>query len=184
MDNAQHVMPTHIVAAAGIVLNEADEILMVRDNRSGWVYPGGQVEVGENIIDALKREIREETGVEVEVGEVFCISSNTCKYPGYNGVREVPTKVAFDFICRYKSGTPRGSDENAESAFFPGDQVMGLITAPAIVDRFQAYLDYTGRPAYLEYDRPLQPYPGPSNHPLPAERIRAQHPQDDEETGL
>ncbi len=156
MDNAQHVMPTHIVAAAGIVLNEADEILMVRDNRSGWVYPGGQVEVGENIIDALKREIQEETGIEVEVGEVFCISSNTCKYPGYNGVREVPTKVAFDFICRYKSGTPRGSDENSESAFIPRDQVLSTITSPAIIERFKTYLDYCGRPAYLEYvTRPL-----------------------------
>ncbi|MBQ4252894.1 MAG: NUDIX hydrolase [Erysipelotrichaceae bacterium] len=151
MDQKERILPTHIVAAAGIVLNETGEILLVRDNRSGWVYPGGQVEVGENIIDALKREIREETGVEVEVGEVFCISSNTCKYPGYNGVREVPTKVAFDFICRYKSGTPRGSDENSESVFVPSEKVPGMITSPAIIERYKTYLNYSGRPAYLEY---------------------------------
>ena len=151
MENVGLVLPSHIVAAAGIVLNEKDEILMVKTYRGGWVFPGGQVEVGENVIDALKREIMEETGVEAEVGELFCVSSNTCKYPGYNGVKEVPTKVMFDFICRAKGGEPRPSDENSESAYFPVDEAQPLITAPAIVERFKAYLEYSGRPAYLEY---------------------------------
>ncbi len=151
MEAGERILPTHIVAAAGIVLNGKDEILMVKTYRGGWVFPGGQVEVGENIIDALKREIMEETGVEIEVGELFCVSSNTCKYPGYNGVKEVPTKVMLDFICRAKGGEPRPSDENSESAYFPADEAEGLITSPAIVERFRAYTEYTGRPAYLEY---------------------------------
>lgn len=151
MDNATWVMPTHIIAAAGIVINYNDEILMVKTHRGGWVFPGGQVEVGENVIDAVKREVMEETGIDIEVGEVFCISSNTCKYPGYNGVREVPTKIMLDFICRAKGGIPRPSDENSESAFFSRDKVQELITAPAIVERFKAYLEYEGRPIYMEY---------------------------------
>ncbi len=151
MENVGRVLPSHIVAAAGIVLNEKNEILMVKTYRGGWVFPGGQVEVGENVIDALKREIMEETGVEAEVGELFCVSSNTCKYPGYNGVKEVPTKVMFDFICRAKGGEPRPSDENSESAYFPKDEAARIITAPAIIERFKAYLEYSGRPAYLEY---------------------------------
>lgn len=144
-------MPTHIIAAAGIVINENDEILMVKTHRGGWVFPGGQVEVGENVIDAVKREVMEETGIDIEVGEVFCISSNTCKYPGYNGVKEIPTKIMLDFICKAKSGIPRPSDENSESAYFPRDEVEGLITAPAIVERYKAYLEYADRPIYLEY---------------------------------
>ena len=151
MDNAIWVMPTHIIAAAGIVINDNDEILMVKANRGGWVFPGGQVEVGENVIDAVKREVMEETGIEIEVGEVFCISSNTCKYPGYNGVKEVPTKIMLDFLCREKGGIPRPSDENAESAFFSREKARELITAPAVAERFKAYLEYAGRPVYLEY---------------------------------
>ena len=151
MDNATWVMPTHIIAAAGIVINDNDEILMVKNHRGGWVFPGGQVEVGENVIDAVKREVMEETGIDIEVGEVFCISSNTCTYPGYNGVKEVPTKIMLDFICRAKGGIPRPSDENSESVFFPRDKVQELITAPAIVERFKAYLEYEGRPIYMEY---------------------------------
>lgn len=145
------IMPTHIVAGAGIVLNENDEVLLVKTYNAGWVFPGGQVEVGENVIDAVKREIMEEAGVDIEVGELFCVSSNTGKYPGTNGVKEIPTKVMLDFICRAKGGTPRPSEENSESAYFPKDKVLELIESPSMIERYKAYLAYTGRPIYLEY---------------------------------
>lgn len=151
MEYKEWVMPTHIVAAAGVVLNDNDEVLLVKTHNSGWVFPGGQVEVGENIIDGVKREVMEETGVEVKVGEVFCISSNTAKYPGYNGVKEIPTKVAFDFICKAQNGEPRPSDENSESQFVSKDKVLEFIKAPAIAERYKAFLQYNGRPTYLEY---------------------------------
>lgn len=151
MDHSEWVMPTHIIAAAAIVTNRNDEILLVKTHRHGWVFPGGQVEVGENIIDAVKREVMEESGIEIEVGEVFCISSNTCKYPGYDGVKEVPTKIMLDFICMAKCGAPRPSDENSDSAFFTKDKARELITSPSIVERYKAYLEYAGRPIYLEY---------------------------------
>ena len=151
MENKTWVMPTHIIAGAGIVTNENNEVLMVKTYNVGWVFPGGQVEVGENVIDAVKREIMEEAGIDIEVGEVFCISSNTGKHPGYNGVKEIPTKIMLDFICRAKSGVPRPSDENSESAYIPKDEVLNLIQAPAIIERYKAYLEYAGRPIYLEY---------------------------------
>ena len=144
-------MPTHIIAAAGIVKNRNNEILLINNRRRGWEFPGGQVEVGENIIDAVRREIMEETGVEIDVGEVFCVSSNTCKHPGYNGVREVPTKLMFDFVCVARSGSPRPSDESSESGFFPIDKVPEMIRSPAYIERYKAFLEYSGRPIYLEY---------------------------------
>ena len=151
MEKTEWFMPTHIVAAAGIVVNSNGEILLVKNNRRGWEFPGGQVEVGENVIDALKREIMEEAGIDIEVGEVFCISSNTCKHPGYNGVKEVPTKIMLDFICHAKEGTPRPSEENSASAYFQKDMALGLIQNPPYIERFKAFMDYKGRPTYLEY---------------------------------
>lgn len=145
------VMPTHIVAVAGVVKNADNEILLVKHHRDGWVYPGGQVEVGENLIEAVKREILEESGITAEVGEVFCIASNTGTHPGYNGVKEVPTKLMLDFCCTAAGGELRGSDENDESAWVPEEEVLSWITAPAIRERFTAYLEYAGRPAYLSY---------------------------------
>lgn len=151
MEKKEWVMPTHIIAVAGIVLNDKEEVLMVKTHNHGWVFPGGQVEVGENVIDAVTREIIEETGVNIEVGEVFCIASNTGKYPGYNGVKEIPTKIMLDFICKAKGGVPRPSEENSESMYVPKDKVLDMIKAPAIIERYKAFFEYTGRPIYMEY---------------------------------
>lgn len=147
----EKILPAHIVAAAGVVLNDEGQVLLVNTYQDSWVLPGGEVEIGENLIDGVKREIFEESGLEVEVGELFCISSNTAAYPGYNGVKTVPTKVIFDFICTAKSGVIRGSDENSESAWFPKERALDMIQAPSNRERYRAFLEYTGRPAYLEY---------------------------------
>ena len=152
MENTERFLPTHIVSAGAIVLNDRGEVLLVKDVRKdAWTFPGGIIEEGEGVLDGVKREVLEETGITVEVGELFCVTSNTCKYPGYNGVKEVPTKVMLDFVCRATGGTPRPSEENTQTAWFPLDQAQRLITAPALAARFQAYLEYKGRPAFLEY---------------------------------
>ncbi len=151
MEEKGRVMPTHIVAVAGVVTNEKEEVLMVKTYNAGWVFPGGQVEEGENLIEALKREIWEESGIEVETGELFCVTSNTAKHPGFNGVREVPTKVMLDFVCRKIGGTTRSSEENSESGWFRKEKVLSMIESPGIMERYKAYLEYQGRPVYMEY---------------------------------
>ena len=151
METKEIVLPTHVIAVGGIVLNENGEVLLVKHHRDGWSFPGGIVEVGENLPDALKREVMEETGVGIEAGELLCVSSNVGKHPGYGGVKEVPTKLMLDFLCTATGGTPRPSEENSESAYFSVEEALRRIKAPAMVERFRAYLDYAGRPAYLEY---------------------------------
>ena len=148
----EKTLPAHGVAAGGIVRNAKGEILLINNPRRGWEFPGGLIENGENVIDGLKREILEETGAVVKVGELFCLSSNTCSYPGYNGVKTVPTKVIMDFICTYESGELQCSEESTEVIFVPEKDALGMMTAPVIIERFRAYLEYSGRPLYLAYD--------------------------------
>lgn len=145
------VMPTHIVAVGGLVENEQGEILLVKTHRGGWGFPGGQVEVGENLMDALVREIQEESGVDVEVLSLVGVYSNTCTYEGYNGVAVVPTKVMLDFACKAIGGMLGISDETSDSRWVSKDQAPSMITAPAIRTRYQAYLDFDGKAAYMEY---------------------------------
>ncbi|MEK5038672.1 NUDIX hydrolase [Sporosarcina sp. FSL K6-3457] len=145
------IMPTHIVAAGGIVEDAHGNILLVKTNDGGWVFPGGQVEVGENLMDALSREIKEESGIDVVVGHLIGVYSNTGMYKWYDGVTDVPTKVMFDFVCKPVGGELGISEETTESGWIAKDKVLDMITAPATRTRFQAYLEFDGHVRYMEY---------------------------------
>ena len=64
----------HVVAA---IIQEGDRILATQrghgDYKDGWEFPGGKIEAGETPEDALRREIREELELEIEVGTSLCM---------------------------------------------------------------------------------------------------------------
>ncbi len=144
--------PTHIVAVFGIVENDNQEILLLKHRvRDVWGFPGGQVECGENLIDALIREVKEESNMDIVVNKLFSVSSNTCTYQGYNGYGMIPTKVVFGFTCAYKHGEFRASDETTVSCWVPKDKVLDYIKVPDFVEKYKAYLNFNGNVQYLEY---------------------------------
>ncbi|MEW5567810.1 NUDIX hydrolase [Rossellomorea marisflavi] len=145
-------MPVHIVAAAGFVENAKDEILLVKTRRDGqWVFPGGQIEVGENLIDGVVREIKEESGMDVMVSHLVGVFSNTATYEGHSGVKIVPTKVMFDFVCKPLGGEFTTSDETSEALWVDKGEVMNLISTPALRTRYQTYVDFEGSVQYMDY---------------------------------
>lgn len=144
-------MPTHIVAVGGIVKNDNNEILLVKTIHGGWVFPGGQVEVGENLIDALYREVYEESGIDIVVVNLIGIYSNTGMYKWHDGKTDVPTKVMMDFICQPIGGELATSEETTDSRWVAKDEVLDMVTAPAIRERFQAYLEFDGSINYMDY---------------------------------
>ncbi|MEK4876850.1 MULTISPECIES: NUDIX hydrolase [Paenibacillus] len=143
--------PTHIVAVGGIAINEEGDILLVKTHHGGWVFPGGQVEVGENLMDALIREIKEESGIDVVVSQLIGVYSNTGMHKWYDGETDVPTKVMLDFICKPVSGELSTSEETSEVMWVAKEKVLDLISAAAIRTRYQAYLDFDGNTRYMDY---------------------------------
>lgn len=145
-------MPVHIVAAGGFVTNEKDEILLVKTRRDGhWVFPGGQIEVGENLIDGVIREVKEESGLDVTVSHLVGVFSNTATYEGHSGVKIVPTKVMFDFVCEPVGGEFNTSDETSDVRWVRKEDVLNMISAPALRTRYQAYLNFEGSVQYMDY---------------------------------
>lgn len=145
-------MPTHIVAVGGIVENEQGHILLVKTQHDGWVFPGGQVEAGENLMDALSREIKEESGIDAVVSHLIGVYSNTGTYKWHDGVTDIPTKVMLDYVCKPIGGELCTSEETSESRWVAKDRVLEMITAPAIRTRYQAYLDFEGNIYYMDYE--------------------------------
>ncbi|GIP27208.1 NUDIX hydrolase [Paenibacillus sp. J23TS9] len=144
-------MPTHIVAAGGIVENELGQILLVKTQHGGWVFPGGQVEVGENLVDALCREIEEESGIIAIVSHMIGVYSNTGIYKWHDGITDVPTKLMLDFVCKPVGGELCTSEETSESCWIDKGKVLDMVTAPAIRTRYQVYLDFDGQIQYMDY---------------------------------
>ncbi|WP_456279004.1 NUDIX hydrolase [Bacillus sp. AK128] len=144
-------MPTHIVAVGGIVEDEQENILLVKTHHGGWVFPGGQVEVGENLIDALTREIKEESGIDVHVSNLIGVYSNTGIHKWYDGITDVPTKLMLDYVCKPIGGELATSDETTEVKWIKKENVLDFISAPAIRTRYKAYLDFEGKINYMEY---------------------------------
>lgn len=56
-------VPKQIVAVSLLVKNDVDQVLLVKTYNRSWDLPGGQVELGESLIDAAKRETLEESGI-------------------------------------------------------------------------------------------------------------------------
>ncbi|MGI2296156.1 NUDIX hydrolase [Paenibacillus sp. GXUN7292] len=116
--------PTHIVSAGGIVEDGKGNILLVKAHDDGWVYPGGITEVGENLIDGVIREIKEESGIDATVSHLINIVSSTVVHKWYDGVTDVPTKVMFDFVCKAEGGELTTSEETSDCRWVPKDKVL------------------------------------------------------------
>ncbi len=87
-------------------------MLLIKTQNRGWDATGGQIEIGENLEEAVLREILEENGIRASVRCLVGVYLNVGKHLDYDGVTNVPTKVILDFICDYISGQPRISDES------------------------------------------------------------------------
>ena len=143
------IYPKHIVAVSGLISHSDGKILLIRSPRRGWEFPGGQVEEGENLIEALRREIQEESGVTASIGALVGVYSNI----------KSPTKLMFGFLGDYLSGELRTSDESLETEWVPRDSVLQRISNSAIYDRMKDMLGFSGRVVYRVYtNKPYQVY--------------------------
>lgn len=105
-----------------IVLNDVGEVLLARrkyDPHVGmWNTVGGFVEVGETMEEAARREVREETGLEIK--DLVYLCSHPDVYP-YQGIEY--KSLAITFIAHIVSGEMAAADDASHIQFFKPDEI-------------------------------------------------------------
>ena len=130
-----------LVGVKLVARNSAGEYLLVNAPDRGWEVPGGGVEPGENLPEALAREVAEETGITAEVDSVSGIYTN--HYP--------PARLMIWFRGTYISGQLTPSDESPELGWFTEQEALASITAIPVLDRFKDALEPRGAVVYRAF---------------------------------
>ncbi|MDX1771563.1 MAG: NUDIX hydrolase [Planococcaceae bacterium] len=133
-------VPKHIVSAATIVINDKNEILLIKGPRRGWEMPGGQVEEGESLQDAAIRETKEESGIDIEVTK-FCgvfqnVSGSICNTL---------------FLATPIGGELTTSPESLEVGFFPIQQALEMVTWKNFRQRIEYCINDELQPFYIAF---------------------------------
>jgi 8-oxo-dGTP diphosphatase len=132
--------PTHLTAVCGLVRRKDGKVLMNLNPNRGWEIPGGQVEAGETLIQALRREIQEETGVTAGVGALVGIYHN-----------QRMSLLVFTFLCDYEAGEITTSDESLQTEWVDPAQSLARVEHPVVRMRLQDLLTADQKIMYRVY---------------------------------
>lgn len=134
------MIPLHMVSTGGVLLRD-NEVLLVQvndgTNKGLWMIPGGVVEVGESLEEAVVREMREETGLILAPKRIVGIR---------NGVKQVRENkegsIYVVFEMKFISETDQVIDSNEISniAYFP---IEDALSHPNVIDLTKEFIKAT-----------------------------------------
>jgi 8-oxo-dGTP diphosphatase len=131
----------HSVSVAAVVVDDLDRALLIRRRDNGhWEPPGGVLELGEEIVDGLRREVAEETGLDIEPSALTGVYKNMSQ-----GI------VALVFRCRQAGGSLTTASETAAVRWASSREVEALADQAYAVRILDA-LDFATPPAVRAHD--------------------------------
>lgn len=122
-----------LLGVGGVLIHEGRALIVRRASeplKGEWSIPGGLVELGEKLVDAVQREVHEETGLTVEAGEVLELfdsiwrdKDGRCQYH----------YVLVDYLCRVTGGELQAATDVSDARWIAENEVENFgLRAPTI----------------------------------------------------
>ena len=127
--------PKRPIASVAACVFKDDRILLIQrgtqPNIGTWSVPGGAIELGESLKDTAKRELYEECGVEIDVGDIFDVESFL--------IRDENDNIQFHYIvtyltANYVSGDIRPGSEELDVCWATKEELQNIDINPVVRD--------------------------------------------------
>jgi ADP-ribose pyrophosphatase YjhB (NUDIX family) len=119
--------PTRPIVGVGVVVWHGDRVLLVRRGkppRAGrWSLPGGAQQLGETVAEAARREVEEEAGMEIELGDIVA-TVDLIEHDAHGRVRYHYTLI--DFVAEAASAALRPGSDAADARWFSVAEIEAL----------------------------------------------------------
>jgi mutator protein MutT len=137
-DRSERLYPRRPMVGVGAVVLRAGQVLLERRGQppaqGSWSLPGGLVDVGERLEEAVRREVREECAIEVEVGPLLGVFEPIVED---DDGRIRYHYVVLDYLARYVSGDLTIGDDAAELRWVAFSELEEYPLLPATRDMIE-----------------------------------------------
>jgi ADP-ribose pyrophosphatase YjhB (NUDIX family) len=121
-----------VPSVVAIVRDDNGRVLMIhKTDNDKWALPGGGHEIGESIADTVVREVKEETGYDVEVVAITGTYTNPAHVMAYDD-GEVRQQFSIAFLARLLGGEARTSSESDRVEWVPVNEIDRLDLHPSM----------------------------------------------------
>jgi ADP-ribose pyrophosphatase YjhB (NUDIX family) len=130
-----------VVGSSAIVVDDENRILLQRRSDSGnWALPGGAMDIGETLTESAIREVKEETGFDVQIERIVGVYSDPGHVFAYDD-GEVRQEFSICLACTIKGGSLQVSGESTAVDLFAFEDVADMQMHESIRIRIRDYLD-------------------------------------------
>ena len=127
------------VAVGGVIFDDKDRVLLVKrknpPNQGMWAIPGGKVKFGETINEAIRRELKEETSLDVKPTKLLAVVEI---------IKEGFHYVILDYICEVIGGELRPSSDALDARFLSLEEIKREKVSPTTVEMLEKYFKIRG----------------------------------------
>ncbi len=132
-------IPKHRLAASVAVVNSENKILLVKNWRRGWEFPGGYVDNSESVKAAAIREVKEEAGIEIHLTKLCGI------------IQDIEhSRCTVLFLGIPQSGELAGGDDALDARYFTIDEALQKVKWRTYKERIMKCLNEEEHPFFIE----------------------------------